>query len=223
MSADADPNTGVSVYDTRTRRLVAQFVVPGTTATFVNDVTIAPDGSAYVTDSVRAVVYRVAPRDVAKGGRITLTPRFDLSRVVKPHAPEAFTLNGIVADPAGVSLLTADMTGGELYRLDTASGAIRTMALSGGDMRNADGLELQHGRLWVVHNVDHAISRWRVGRGGATARQERRTADTGLQLPTTLARSRGVLYVVRSQFDKGGPLGPGIPQTPFTIAAVGGL
>ncbi|WP_067457738.1 SMP-30/gluconolactonase/LRE family protein [Actinomadura macra] len=218
-----DSSSGVSVYDTRTRRLLARFVVPGGAATFVNDVAIAPDGSAYLTDSLRAVVYRVTTREVTQGGVITLKSRFDLGRVLEAHAPGAFTLNGIIADPAGRYLLTVDMTGGDLYRLDTASGVVGKVALRGGDMRNADGLELQHGRLWVVHNVDNAISRWRVGRGGATAGQERRVTDTGLQLPTTLARSRNTLYVVRSQFDKGGPLGPGTPQKPFTIAAVRGL
>ncbi|QXJ20465.1 SMP-30/gluconolactonase/LRE family protein [Actinomadura graeca] len=218
-----DSSSGVAVYDTRTRRLLARFVVPGDGARFVNDLAIAPDGTAYITDSVRAVVYRATPRDVAKGGRITLAPRFDLGGVLEAHEPGAFTLNGIVADPAGRHLLVADMTGGDLYRLDVASGAVAKVALSGGDMRNADGLELQGGRLWVVHNLDNAISRWRVGHGGATARQERRAADTDLLLPTTLARGGGTLYVVRSQFDKGGPLGPGTPETPFTIAAVRGL
>ncbi|MFD0691692.1 SMP-30/gluconolactonase/LRE family protein [Actinomadura fibrosa] len=220
-----DSSSGIAVYDTRTRRLLARFTVPGDGARFVNDVAIAPDGSAYITDSSRAVVYRVTPRDLAAaaGGTAVLTPRFDLAAVLDPHAPTAFTLNGIVADPAGRYLLVADMTGADLYRLDTASGAIRKVALDGGDMLNADGLELQNGRLWVVHNTDDTISRWRIGRDGTTARKERQVTDASLQLPTTLARLHGTLYVVRSQFDKGGPLGSGTPEIPFTIAAVRGL
>ncbi|MEV7010160.1 SMP-30/gluconolactonase/LRE family protein [Streptosporangium sp. NPDC051022] len=222
-----DSTGGVSVYDTRSRRLLARFDVPGQDASFVNDVAVAPDGSAYLTDSLRAVVYRVTPRELARaretGERGTLTPRFDLGDVLDPHASDAFVLNGIVADPSGRYLLTADMTGGDLYRLDLASGAIRRVALSGGDMLHADGLELQDGKLWVVHNVANAISRWRVAEDGSAARVERRVTDEALQLPTTLARRDGTLYVVRSQFDKGGPLGPGTPQTPFTVAAVHGL
>ncbi|MFI0483475.1 SMP-30/gluconolactonase/LRE family protein [Actinomadura sp. 9N215] len=220
-----DSTAGVSVYDTRSRRLLARFDVPGDGARFVNDLAIAPDGSAYITDSARSVVYRVTPRDLAaaRGGRATLAPRFDLADVLEPHGPGDFTLNGIVADPAGRFLLTADMHGGDLYRLDAASGAVRRSVLHGGDLRNADGLELQHGRLWTVHNVDNAITRWRVARDGAGARRERALADASLQLPTTLVRSRGTLYVVRSQFDKGGPLGDGTPEIPFTVAAVHGL
>ncbi|MER7127890.1 SMP-30/gluconolactonase/LRE family protein [Streptosporangium saharense] len=220
-----DSTTGVSVYDTRSRRLLATFVVPGKGATFVNDLAITPDGSAYLTDSVRSVVYRVTPRQLARaaGGRATLTPRFDLNEVLDPREPGAFTLNGIVAAPSGRYLLTADMTGADLYRLDPASGAIRRVALTGGDMLHADGLELRGGRLWAVHNVDNAISRWKVTANGSAARVERRLTDEALQLPTTLVFGNGTLHVVRSQFDKGGPLGEGTPQIPFSIAAVRGI
>ncbi|MFC5752809.1 SMP-30/gluconolactonase/LRE family protein [Actinomadura rugatobispora] len=215
-----DSTTGVAVYDTRTRRLLASFTVPGEGARFVNDLAIAPDGGAYVTDSVRAVVYRATPRQLAQGGG-TLVPRFDLSGVLEPHAPDAFTLNGIVA--AGRHLLAVDMTGGDLYRLDPATGGIRKVALRGGDLLHADGLEFQHGRLWAVQNTTNTVTRWRVSRDGSAVSLERRLTDTSLRVPTTLARHGGTLYVVRSQFDRGGPMGPGVPETPFTIAAVRGL
>ncbi|MFB9889632.1 SMP-30/gluconolactonase/LRE family protein [Planobispora takensis] len=220
-----DSSTGVSVYDTRSRRLLARFEVPGEAARFVNDLAVTPDGTAYLTDSIRAVVYRVTPGQLAEAGGdpVALTPRFDLSGVLDPREPGAFSLNGIVADPAGRYLLAVDMVGGDLYRLDPASGAIRRVALHGGDMLHADGLELRGGRLWVVHNTTHTISRWWVSGDGSTARIERTATDEALQLPTTLVRVGGTLYVVRSQFDKGGPLGEGTPQTPFTVAAVRGL
>ncbi|MGV9308992.1 SMP-30/gluconolactonase/LRE family protein [Nonomuraea sp. NPDC003727] len=220
-----DSTTGVSVYDTRSRRLLAAFTVEGREPRFVNDVAIAPDGTAYLTDSVRAVVYRVTPAQVAAadGRSGKLEPRFDLKDALAPHEPGAYTLNGIVADPSGRFLLTADMAGGHLYRLDLASGAIGRAALNGGDMRYADGLDLRNGTLWVAHNVTCTVSRWHVAADGTSARLERRVTDDALQFPTTLVRSRGTLYVVRSQFDKGGPLGEGTPQRPFTIAAVRGL
>ncbi|WP_339154138.1 SMP-30/gluconolactonase/LRE family protein [Actinomadura luteofluorescens] len=220
-----DSSSGVAVYDARSRALLARFAVPGDGARFVNDLAVAPDGGVYLTDSSRAVVYQVTPRDLeaARGGTGTLTLRFDLRDVLEPHEPADFTLNGIVADPTGRFLLTDDMLGGDLYRLDLATGAIRKVALSGGDMRNADGLELQDGRLWTADNVDNALTRWRVAPDGTRARLERTLADPSLQVPTTLVRRHGTLYVVRSQFDKGGPLGDGIPEIPFTVAAVRGL
>ncbi|WP_431903872.1 SMP-30/gluconolactonase/LRE family protein [Nonomuraea sp. bgisy101] len=220
-----DSTTGVSVYDTRTRRLLAAFEVEGRDPRFVNDVAITPDGTAYLTDSVRAVVYRVTPDQVAKasGRSAPLEPRYDLKDALEPHEPSAFTLNGIVADPSGRFLLTVDLTGGDLYRLDLSSGAIGRVALRGGDMKYADGLELRHGTLWVAHNVTDTITRWRIAADGTSARMERRVTDDALQFPTTLVRSRGTLYVVRSQFDKGGPVGEGTPQRPFTIASVRGI
>ncbi|URM94464.1 SMP-30/gluconolactonase/LRE family protein [Actinomadura madurae] len=220
-----DSTSGVAVYDTRSRRLLARFTVPGDGARFVNDLAIAPDGSAYLTDTTRAVVYQVTPQDLAdaRGGTAPLTVRFDLDGVLEPHKPGDYTLNGIVADPTGRFLLTDDMRGGDLYRLDIGTGAVRKVALYGGDMHNTDGLELQHGRLWTADNLDNEVTRWRVAADGTRARLERSLADPSLQVPTTLVRRGGTLYVVRSQFDKGGPLGEGTPETPFTIAAVRGI
>ncbi|MEV8567045.1 SMP-30/gluconolactonase/LRE family protein [Streptomyces sp. NPDC051322] len=222
-----DSTAGVAVYDLRTRALLARFDVPGGDASFVNDLAIAPDGSAYLTDSSRAVVYRVTPRQLARaeahGGRAALTVRFDLAGALAPHAPDAYTLNGIVSDASGRYLLTADSTGGDLYRLDLGSGAIARVDLQGGSMPLADGLELRRNTLWVAHNTGNAISRWRLSADGTRARRERQIADVALQVPTTLVHQGGRLLVVRSQFDKGGPLGQGTPQTPFTVAAVNGI
>ncbi|WP_211370372.1 SMP-30/gluconolactonase/LRE family protein [Nonomuraea turkmeniaca] len=221
-----DSTSGVFVYDLRSRELLARFDVPGSAPRFVNDLAIAPDGDVYLTDSLRAVVYRVTSEqfEEAKGGIATLVPYVDLKGALDPRADGGFSLNGIVADPSGRFLLTADMVGGDLFRLDIASGAVRRVALRGGDMLHADGLELRQGTLWVVHNTDNAISRWHVARDGASAGVERRLTDTALELPTTLVRRHGTLYVVRSQFDKGGPLGgEGRPRIPFTIAAVRGM
>ncbi|MBE1537481.1 SMP-30/gluconolactonase/LRE family protein [Actinomadura algeriensis] len=114
-----DSDTGVAVYDLRTRRLLARFDLPGNEPGFVNDLAITPDGTA--------------------------------------------------------------------------------------------------------HNVGDAITRWSVSPDGRAAWLRRRVVDAELDAPTTLVRARGTLYVVRSRFDEGGPLGPGTPQTPFTIAAVRGL
>ncbi|MFG3440407.1 SMP-30/gluconolactonase/LRE family protein [Nonomuraea sp. NPDC047897] len=218
-----DSTSGVQVYDLASREPLARLTVPEGAPTFVNDVTVGADGTAYLTDSLRAVIYRVTPAQLrrARGRSATLTPYADLRDVL--DTPTGGTLNGIVADPAGRHLFVVDMAGGDLFRLDPVTGAVRRVALRGGDMANADGLELHDGTLWVVHNVDNAVSRWRLARDGSSARLERRVTDDALHLPTTLARRHGRLYVVRSQFDKGGPMGEGTPSTPFTIAVVRGI
>lgn len=192
-------------------RLLARFSVPGESARLVNDLAIASDGTAYITDSLRSVVYRVTPGRLAKArdqhGVAPLTPAFDLTNVLEPHEPGTVTLNGIVAAPSGRYLLTVDMAGGDLYRLRLPSGRIDKVALRGGDMSQADGLELHHGMLWAAHPIPeaNAISRWTISSDGRTARMTRRINDQALQLPTTLMRAHGRLYVVRSRSTRAVP------------------
>ena len=50
------------VYDTRTGQALASFrIQPENEMTFVNDVALGPDGSAYFTDSINPRLYRLFP------------------------------------------------------------------------------------------------------------------------------------------------------------------
>jgi Cu-Zn family superoxide dismutase len=220
-----DSTTGIDVYDLRNRSLLARFEVPDTDPRFLNDLVVTADGTAYATDSVRPLIYRVTPAEVirARGGRAPLTARYDLSGALPPQPPASYALNGIVSDLAGRLLFVVDMTGGGLYRVDTAEGSVRQVTLHGGDLVHGDGLELVHRTLWAAHNANNTLTRWRLSPDGTTARLERSLTDPTLQIPTTLARHHHGLLVVRSQFDKGGPMGPGTPQAPFTVARVTGI
>ncbi|WP_052230025.1 SMP-30/gluconolactonase/LRE family protein [Streptomyces sp. CT34] len=229
--------TGVAVYDLHTRHLIARFDVArtgtgagagaGAAKPFVNDLALTPDGTAYLTDSSRAVIYRVAPHQLAHaathGRHAALPPAYDLSGTLPKDPTAVYTLNGIAAAPSGRYLLTVDMTAGTLYRVDITSGAIRQVALHGGDIRDGDGLELRGTALWATHNRSNTITRWRLSDDDATAHLERRLTDPSLQTPTSIVHSRGRPYVTRSQFTKGGPMGQGTPQIPFTVATVNGI
>lgn len=218
-----DSTSGVAVYDVCDRALLARFDVPDDAPRFVNDLVITPDGTAFLTDSVRAVIYRVTPADLARtrGGRAPLTPRYDLKGLLTPRPADGFSLNGVTTD--GRHLFVVDMPAGELFRIDLRSGAVARVALRGGDLTHGDGLDLAGRTLWVAHNTSHTISRWRLSQDGGAAHLERRVTDPSLSIPTTLVHDRGRLLVVRSQFDKGGPMGPGVPETPFTVAEVRGI
>jgi len=65
----------IFVYDTKNGRLISKLDNGLRTGqTFLNDTTFAPDGSAYVTDSVNPVLYRVAP---------TRTGQYELQEFLK--------------------------------------------------------------------------------------------------------------------------------------------
>ncbi|MFJ9932223.1 SMP-30/gluconolactonase/LRE family protein [Streptomyces virginiae] len=220
-----DSTKGVAVYDTATGSRLAHFeVAAGTSARFVNDLTLTPDGTAYLTDSSRGVIYRVTPRQLAAGSGV-LTEAYDLTPALRPRPAGSFSLNGITSDRAGRYLLTVDMTAGDLYRVDLRTGAVRRVALTGGDLKAADGLDLApDGTLRVAHNATNTLTRWHVGADGTRAGLTRTVTDPALQIPTTLVRVPGRTLVVRSQFDKGGPMDPGAgTPTTFTVASVRGF
>ncbi|WP_327094179.1 superoxide dismutase [Nocardia vinacea] len=222
-----DSTAGVAVYDTGSRALVARFDITGTEPSLVNDLAITPDGSAYLTDSLRPVVYRVTPEQVtaAHGGKAILTTQFDLSTITSPHAPDAFTLNGIVSDDSGRYLLIVDMNSGELYRVATAANSpeIRKVTMHGADLKHGDGLELHGSTLWAAQNTSNTITRWQISDDGGSVELERAVTDDSLRIPTTLVRSNGRTLVVSSQFDKGGPMGPGTPTMPFAVLTIDGI
>ncbi|MEV0295612.1 superoxide dismutase [Nocardia sp. NPDC050710] len=224
-----DSTKGVAVYDTATRGLIARFDLPGTDPRFVNDLAITPDGTAYLTDSIRGVIYRVTQDQLreasARGGTADLTARFDLTARLTPRGPGGYGLNGIVADPAGNYLLVVDMAPGELYRIALTTDAtdpIRKVALRGGDLTHGDGLELRDNTLWAAQNKINTISRWSLTDDGATATRTGHRTDDALKIPTTLIRVADRTLVVASQFDRGGPMGPGTPTT-FEILTVDGI
>ncbi|MEW2413824.1 superoxide dismutase [Streptomyces sp. NPDC046866] len=217
-----DSTAGVAVYDTASGARLAHFEVAGSDPRFINDLAFTPDGTAYLTDSVRAVLYRVTPAQLAAGSG-ELEAAYDLSGRLTPYPGRSFSLNGIAADPAGRYLLTVDMIAGDLHRVDLRTGALSRVDLGGGDLTHADGLDLApDGSLRVAHNTTNTLTRWRVNHDGTRARLVRTITDPSLQIPTTLSHTAGRTLVVRSQFDKGGPMGPGTPGT-FTVAAVRGL
>ncbi|WP_280236398.1 SMP-30/gluconolactonase/LRE family protein [Nocardia cyriacigeorgica] len=218
-----DSTAGVAVYDVAARSLLARFDVAGDVERFINDIVITADGTAYLTDSKRAVLYRITPDDLTRatttGGRGELTPAIDLKPALEPHGPQAYTLNGITADAAGTYLLVVDSTGGDLYRVDLvdATAPIRKVTLNGGDLSLGDGLDLHGTTLRAAHNTDNTLTRWTITDNGATATRTAVVTDESLATPTTLVHTGERTLVVSSQFDKGGPLGPGTPTTPFRV------
>ncbi|MFH8491852.1 superoxide dismutase [Streptomyces longisporoflavus] len=215
---DAD---GVTVYSTADGKRLARFVSPTPGKSVLNDLDLTPDGSAYITDSLRQVVYRLTAATIEKTvtarGTDTLVTGFDLNGVVAPHPDGAITLNGIESDATGKYLLTVDMASGDLFRLEPATGGVRKLKVTGGTLLSADGLLWEKNQLWVVQFDSDSINRLTVSSDVTSAAVVAHATDPALQHPTTLIRKNGSLHVIRSQF------GSATLDLPFSVAKVSGI
>lgn len=183
----------VTAYDARSGRPVFLATVPGNR--FLNDVTITPD-AVYVTDSRSNQLVVISTPDGAlpDNGAFSL-----LTTGIPAPAPGAFGPNGIRDLPTGELLV---VSGGDLYRVDPATGAAVELAEAGRPLTAGDGLELApDGTLYVVNGYggdEVAVVALDAGYTTATG-LEPLTADE-LDRPTTGALVAGALYVVNGRF-----------------------
>lgn len=120
------------------RRTDLDALLPAADQNFANDVTLAPDGTAYVTDSFSPVIYKVNP-----DGTASILVR-DNVRLASP----GFGLNGIVYHPNGY-LIVANAGQGKLYKVDLQNSNAIT-EITGTGALPGDGLTLLNGDLYVV-------------------------------------------------------------------------
>ncbi len=186
----------VDVANADTGAAIASISLPG--ASSLNDVAVAPDGTVYVSDLGRPVVYRIA------AGSTTGELWVDYSGTgavntgaVSQHG------NGLVAD--GNVVLLAYFTGGELLRFDRSSGAVSRVAISGASTAGRDGLALCGNRLY---GADVSLITGGADRVWATDLAGNRTSATSAGSITdatfssisTIAPLPGRLVVVNAQF-----------------------
>src|SRR5215470_18818568 len=113
----------IFVYNTKTGRLISKLDNGLRTGqTFLNDTTFAPDGSAYVTDSINPMLYRLAP---TRNGQYELQEflKFEGTPVTYVNAPGAagINVNGIVVTSDGRYLIIGKRNENMLFRVDLKS------------------------------------------------------------------------------------------------------
>jgi sugar lactone lactonase YvrE len=106
---------------------------------FANDVAVAPDGTAYVTDSFSQLIYRVG-----LDYRASVLHRF-------PRGEEAQLLNGIAWHPSGY-LLVVETNSGTLYRVPVDNPAATSNVALPEPVLGADGI------VWRSDNVLAVVS-----------------------------------------------------------------
>jgi len=201
--------TGAFVYDAETGRTLRSYSFsPGG---FVNDVVVTKD-AAWFTDSFAAVLYRVpitngVPSTSSETQTIRLTGDFSLR--------EGVNLNGIDATPNGKFLVVVQSNTGTLFRVDPATGETLEIDLGGATVVNGDGL-LLHGRLlYVVQNMELLLTTVRVDARLTSGVVLSRRTDEGFDVPTTIDRHGGRLYVINARFTT-----PPEPDTDYWIAVL---
>ena len=153
------PTGNVWAYDLTTRALLAQGE-NGRDATFVNDVTVTPDGSAYFTDSFAPVIYRLSG---VRDGAPACEEWLDLTETPVVFQ-DGFNVNGIVATDDGAYLIIVHSALGKLYRISTEDGSTIEIDLGEDNVRAGDGLVLRGGTLVVVQNALGQVTTVRNGR-----------------------------------------------------------
>ncbi|MEW2019135.1 superoxide dismutase [Rhodococcus sp. NPDC076796] len=207
----------VWVYDADSGDLVATFGNGlGTDATFLNDVAIADNGDAYVTDSRNPALYRIPFEQMTAGardGQLETFVNFDGTPFVYG---EGFNANGIVENDDESALIVVQSSTGNLYRIDKSSKEVTQVDLGGATVTNGDGLEMDDDTLYVVRNRDGLIATIDLDDDGRTGAVTGEITDPSFAYPTTVAAMDDRLFVVNSQFDKRG----GEPVEPFTVSSV---
>ena len=135
VPADEKGRSAVSVHDLRDGRLLRRvFLGSAEQPSFLNDLTLLADGTAFVTDSGRHHVYRLAPGADA----------FEL------WAEDFRAPNGIAASADGRMLYVADFRGINAFEIASKS---RELLATSTPLNGIDGLTEHRGALIGIQNV----------------------------------------------------------------------
>ncbi len=200
------PTGKAFVYDEDTGAKLAALKLTTPSLTFINDVVLTRR-VAYFTDSEQPVIYAVK-------GDLSGVKRIKLKDF--PMDPVEFDLNGIEAARNGRVLLAVQGSTGVLWRIDPATGSYAAVDLRGAELPNGDGLLLLGRRtLLVVQNLLNQIAVVRLDRGYTSGRVVGTITDRGFDVPTTVARKRGSLYLPNARFTT-----PPTPETEYWVTRV---
>jgi hypothetical protein len=202
------PTGKAFVYDAATGAEEAAFqLTPAGQATFINDVVLTRH-VAYFTDSLQPVIYAVQ-RDLSGVAAIPLDGF--------PMTAGQNNLNGIAAHPTGRFLFAIQSSEGDLWRIDPSDGSYERVNMGSDDLAAGDGLLMIGGRTQlVVQNRLNQIAVVKLDPGLLSGRVVRTITHDEFDVPTTVAKKRGRLYLPNARFR---PMGEPTP-TEFWVTQV---
>ncbi len=209
----AGGDTGrIFVYDTNTGELVGSFS-NDEEMTFVNDVALTPDSSAYFTDSMNPELYRVLPNP---DGGYEFEPFLSFEATVLEY-DEGINLNGIAASEDGRYLVTVKSNTGELYRINPGTEEVSLIDTGGADLTNGDGILLDGQTLYVVRNRQELIVPIELSEDFSSGVASESFTDESFMFPTTIAKVGDRLLAVNAQFDRREGQDP---ELPFDVTSI---
>ncbi|MFF4031324.1 SMP-30/gluconolactonase/LRE family protein [Streptomyces sviceus] len=206
----------VFVYDTRTRALLHVFDT-GRSDVFLNDVALAPNGDAYISDSIHPTLWHLtAAQLTSKIVQQPLRVGVDLS-----HSPmvynDGFNGNGLVVTGNGRYVLLADYNDYAFYRIDLHTHQVLPIDLGGAKGVSGDGLLLRGDTLTAVTELDHPegqVSVLKLSRDYTRAKLVHTVRGHGMHSPSTAAFDGCDLLIVNFQFQIADP------RLPFDVVRV---
>jgi len=200
----------IRVYDARTGAEIRNYPVAG--SGFINDVIVTKRG-AYFTDSNNARLYHIP---FGKKGALGELQRIPITGDFV-YGEGEFNANGIEKAKGGKTLILVSSYDGALYTADAATGVTKRITVTGlgGELENGDGIMRKGRKLFVVENRDGVAEGVTEGTGEVSVVKLRRNltageivreiSDAKFDVPTTIARSGGRLYVVNAKFGSNSP------------------
>jgi sugar lactone lactonase YvrE len=187
------------VYNTVTLEAVAEISLTALPGSFINDVTLTPDG-AWFTNSKYPELYFV-PFDGLDDPAAVETLRLTDPELVLADPATQFGFNGIASAMGGAVLLVAHSQNQAIYAVDTDS---RTSAVvEGVSVPNVDGILVRGQQLWAVQNFSNQVSRFELsGSFSSGVLEDVILNEEEFQIPTTAALFGNTLAVVNSKFDE---------------------
>ena len=214
----------VYIYDTESGELLETLRTPETDSTFLNDVAFTPSGDAFVTDSMRPVLFKISSTPGMSGGSTGgvgegagIEAWLEFSDTPLTYQ-EGFNLNGIASTSDGQYLIVVQSNTGELFRINTETKEVTIIDLGGDTVMAGDGILLDGQTLFVTRNSAGLIVPVTLADDYSSGTVGEGFSDPSFIYPTTIAKAGDTLLVVNSQFNN---RGEGVsPELPFTVSRV---
>ncbi len=185
----------VFVYDTADGALLGRFAT-GREESRLQEIALAPDGAAYLTDAADPVLYRIPPGAAAGAGTgsaptAELDPFLDFTGTAFAYQDGAdlagINADGIVATRDGAYLLIVQPNTGKLYRVAVATREVVAVDLGGATLERGNGMDLAGQTLYVVRIEDGLVVPVTMAEDFASGVVGEPVADPTFDRPTAIA------------------------------------